>query len=141
MTTAKCSFKECGCNIIAVDYSKLVYLPAAVLDDYQLMQSTKSTDVDVNTKGPNTPFTLVTDVWAFDNIGVSKDIPPSIAPETGSQYTFQYENDQWDLVKCVKYMICAECDRGPIGMVCQIMTPDKSEEQMVYMLSLQSVQV
>lgn len=148
MSKAVCAFEACGCKIISVDESKVVSLPGSAIDAFRLMRNSKQ-DSGANS-GSDTRFLIVGDVWDFDNVGVSKDIPPSnisaIVEVEGAEnatpevYEYVYENSNWKINKCVKYLICADCDKGPIGMVCEVAEADNaSNTKLVHMLSLSSV--
>lgn len=124
-----CPFEKCGCKIIKLEGAPKVTLPINVLDTFQLMQHKDSLDIETKT----TEFLLIKDVWDFDNIGVSKDLPS--IKDISEEFTF--EEKTWKIIKHVKYLICADCDKGPIGIVCSISNGE--QELTVYMLSLSSV--
>ena len=96
-------------------------------------------------KKSNNCFLVIDDIWDFDNIGVSKDLPPAVnSLEMGSskpQIQFKYDNETWCIEKCIKYLICAECNKGPIGMMCEVrkIGDNDSTTRTLYLLSLQSV--
>lgn len=129
-----CTFSDCGCKIIKVDTTPIVKLPSNVLDKFHLMQKGKDQHKDQEIDGYSN-FLLINDVWDFDNIGVSKEIPTT--SEILDHIEFEYGNEKWEINKHLKYLVCADCDRGPIGIVCSI----KCDGQMktVYLLSLPSV--
>lgn len=142
MTKARCSFKGCNSVIIDINASNSVRLPDAVFDIFQLVQFRKEhkqiSDVNKNN------FLLVNDVWDFDNIGVSKQIPPTFNDEhhKGQEFDnleFEYNGEKLYIKRCLKYLICADCDRGPIGFVCQVSKHDyeATPELEVYLLSLE----
>lgn len=134
MFQAKCALSSCNCSIIKVNESDTIKVHKDVFDTFKLMQnkSTKSSENYTN-------FLIVRDVWDFDNIGVSKDIPPTVFErDFNSNLKFDYEGTTWNIQKCVKYLICADCDKGPIGIVCET-TDDSEKSHIVYMLSLDSV--
>ncbi|CAB4254361.1 similar to Saccharomyces cerevisiae YPR017C DSS4 Guanine nucleotide dissociation stimulator for Sec4p, functions in the post-Golgi secretory pathway [Maudiozyma barnettii] len=144
MSKAVCAFEACGCKIITINDANIISLPNTALDTFRLMRHRKEVEQDNN---KNSDFLIVGDVWDFDNIGVSRDIPATNITDvtegsliTADDFVFSHEDKIWTITKCVKYLICADCDKGPIGMVCEI--ADKStgsDKKIVHMLSLKSV--
>lgn len=88
-------------------------------------------------------FLVVPDVWDFDNVGVSREIPSSILGDLSdkSDFVFEYSNSSWKIKKCLKYLICADCDKGPIGIICKVQDQTKNEERVLHLLSLRSLQI
>ncbi|CAL9728776.1 protein Dss4p [Monosporozyma unispora] len=127
-----CSFKDCSCKIIKLDCAPVVKLQNSALDVFKLMQQHKN---DATSTNVGVEFLLVKDVWDFDNIGVSKDIPSY--QDVIEDIEFEHDGEQWKLEQHLKYLICADCDKGPIGIVCSVSNGDKKNT--VYMLSLPSV--
>lgn len=125
-----CAFTECGCKIIKIDNAPIVKLPSMVLDKFHLMQKSKNQDAE-----GYSDFILVNDVWDFDNIGVSKEIPTN--SEILDHIEFEHDDEKWQINKHLKYLVCADCDKGPIGMVCS--TKFENQTKVVYLLSLPSV--
>ena len=131
--------------IITIEEEKVIEIPGQVYDHFKLMQKKECKEDCLN------KFLLVGDIWDFDNIGVSKDIPATITEVTGKKevstpkytsQTFQFEADdaKWRISKCVKYLICADCDKGPIGMVCEVTnTENETATKTLNFLSLNSV--
>lgn len=128
-----CSFKECSCKIIKLESAPIVKLQNSVLDTFQLMQQHKS---ETTNEQADVEFLLIKDVWDFDNIGVSKDIPSH--QDVVEDIAFELDGQQWKIDQHLKYLICADCDKGPIGIVCSISNDDNKKDT-VYMLSLPSV--
>ncbi|CAL9734405.1 hypothetical protein MOSE0_E05292 [Monosporozyma servazzii] len=95
-----------------------------------MQQHKNETNIQADVK-----FLLIKDVWAFDNIGVSKDIPSH--QDVVEDFEFELDGQQWKIDQHLKYLICADCDKGPIGIVCAVSSGDKKDT--VYMLSLPSV--
>ena len=149
MSKAVCAFEACGCKIISVADDNVVTMPVSVIDSFRLMRNVKK-DNAAPASSPNAEFLVVGDVWDFDNVGVSKDIPPSnitVIVDTESTpveettvYEYSHENKTWQITKCVKYLICADCDKGPIGMVCEVAeSGNAANTKLVHLLSLSSV--
>lgn len=143
MTKARCSFEGCKSAIIDIDARNAVRLPDCVFDIFQLVQLRK--EHEEREDGGRNNFLLVNDVWDFDNIGVSKEIPPSFNDEHHKDQEFDniefvYNGETLYIKKCVKYLICADCDRGPIGLVCRVSKHDHeaTPELEVYLLSLEN---
>ena len=149
MSKAICAFEACSCKIITINDFNVISLPHHAIETFHLMR--KGT-ADAASNPENSDFLIVGDVWDFDNIGVSKDIPPSnitevieesdTATEGSANYSYEinYEDKTWSIKKCVKYLICADCDKGPIGMVCEVTDKDNaSEKRLLHLLSLESV--
>ncbi|SMN19079.1 similar to Saccharomyces cerevisiae YPR017C DSS4 Guanine nucleotide dissociation stimulator for Sec4p, functions in the post-Golgi secretory pathway [Maudiozyma saulgeensis] len=144
MSKAVCTFETCKCKIITIDDANVISLPNAALDTFHLMRHRKKEEHE---NKETCDFLVVGDVWDFDNIGVSKDIPSTAITDveeeskmTTDSYEFTHEDKLWTISKCVKYLICADCDKGPIGMICEV--TDKatgSDKKLVHMLSLKSV--
>lgn len=126
--------------MIDVKEDDVVLLPSSVFEDFQLMQLKPMQDRAEATQQKK--FLIVNDVWDFDNIGVSKDIPKSLMQD-GSKSGVQFElnGEQWYIDRCMKYLICSDCDKGPVGIVCAISKQEHTQDQqrVVNLLSLQSV--
>ncbi|CCC68548.1 hypothetical protein NCAS_0B04640 [Naumovozyma castellii] len=141
MSKAICAFGNCGCSIINLNDDKIIQLPGTIFETLHLMQRKQSADIK---EGSTTSFLITEDVWDFDNIGVSKDLMPGISEElnsranTNTEVSFQHDGNLWYIKKCEKYLICGDCDRGPIGMVCMISQQD-DQERRAYLLSLGSL--
>ncbi|QLL34528.1 hypothetical protein HG536_0G03900 [Torulaspora globosa] len=130
--SVRCSFEDCKCAVITVDSAIKVQLPGQAAETFQLMRGATATS-------EQNEFLLVKDVWDFDNVGVSKQIPPGLLVDSDRAISFVWENKPWTIEKCLKYLICAECDKGPIGMVCQV--KNDHESTTLYLLSLSSLTV
>ncbi|QLQ82598.1 hypothetical protein HG537_0H03610 [Torulaspora globosa] len=125
----RCSFEDCRCCVITFSNANRVQLPGNTVETFQLMQY-------INSTYQQNEFLLVKDVWDFDNVGVSKQIPSELI-DLNQTVSFQWDNKPWIIEKCLKYLICAECDKGPIGMVCQV--TNNHESTTLYLLSLSSL--
>lgn len=149
MSKAVCAFETCSCKIITINDSNVISLPHHAIETFHLMR--KGTK-DAASNPENSDFLIVGDVWDFDNVGVSKDIPSSNITELNEEsdtvaegsttYTYEinYEGKTWTVTKCVKYLICADCDKGPIGMICEVINKDvASDKRLLHLLSLESV--
>lgn len=118
---AQCAFPGCHSAIIEITEPRTAQLPPDALESFQLMQRPDS---------KLGQFVIVDDVWDFDNIGVSKDLPNQSKP---IEVSFNWNNKHYSVDRCIKYLICADCDRGPIGVVVHT-----KENQQLYILSLDS---
>lgn len=117
-----------------MDTATQVQLPQEATETFQLMQRRAEPCAQpLDTAS----FLLVRDVWDFDNVGVSKQIPQQLVTGSHDTIEFQWEKTAWTVERCEKYLICAECDRGPIGMVCQVKSAQDSTT--VYLLNLSSL--
>ena len=152
-----CIFEECGTPIIKLSDENTTEVCESIYERFQLMQPAvsldpKKSDLGTHTKknnnnNNNNCFLVVDDIWDFDNIGVSKELPPAVnslhTTSSVPQIQFKYDNETWYIEKCIKYLICAECNRGPIGMMCEVRKVEDSDSdsttRTLYLLSLQSV--
>ncbi|CCH59882.1 hypothetical protein TBLA_0C00660 [Henningerozyma blattae CBS 6284] len=155
---ARCSFDVCKCAIIDVrnenftegqiSNKDVVTLTPDVYNKYNLMQIREKVDK----YGTQNKFLLVKDVWDFDNIGVTKDIAyqsdlsnleNSILTDKNNKndnISFPYEDTTWRIKKVVKYLSCADCDKGPIGFIAQVEdSNNKALQHNVHFLSLHSI--
>lgn len=116
----KCSFEGCLSELITFDTANnngkkgITHLNKNFIDKYKLFThpyaSKETEDVEF----------LVTDsFWEFDNIGVSRSIE-SLKLEDDSQYTLTFNNAEYLLKAATKYLICGECDKGPLGVIVQV---------------------
>lgn len=122
----KCPFRDCAAKLITqTELQKTVKF----VDPFKTIQLGDSTQ-ERSTSIP-TEFLIIHDVWDFDNIGVSR-----IMEGTGDlEYLdLRIASDQI-LNKQERLLICGECDRGPLGAVCQV-----KGGKPVYLLSLGSVE-
>lgn len=143
MVHAICSFEQCQCKIINLDSLKKIELPQIVMEQFQIMElgdKTLNKEDGNNTKDDDgdkmIKFALVNDIWDFDNIGVSRNLPADLNLQ--SEESYKMDGITWRVVKCVKYLVCADCDKGPIGIICQVENEDKHVKQ-THMLSLSSI--
>ncbi|QLG71307.1 hypothetical protein HG535_0B03460 [Zygotorulaspora mrakii] len=138
MRKARCSFEDCNSAIIDVNVDDVILLPSSVLRDAKLMQLSKKPSETQQTN----EFLLVNDVWDFDNIGVSKEVPEGFTNEENMrEVQFEHGGSFWRMDKCLKYLICSDCDKGPIGFGCSLSNQAQrgAQNKVVYLLSLESV--
>lgn len=137
----RCPFEKCGCRIIAFKYSDGVLdrntvqvseTPECVHINKETLEISK--DEDGNGKKT---FFKVPDAWNFDNIGVSR-------PTEIKQPVIHGTNDL--KVDIQRYLVCADCERGPIGFAGNVGNVGESEDERVqqasnlmYFLSAESV--
>lgn len=135
--SAKCSFVSCSSSIITLDNdSQIVTLPSDAYELFRIMEL-KDFEELVNDK-----FYAVGDIWDFDNVGVSKNIPTEMLSDLSkSNITFIQDGTEWTITELVKYLICADCDKGPIGLVVKAKSNNDNTERDVNLLSLKSVQL
>lgn len=143
MREATCAFKDCGSKVIKINEANIVNFPDSIIDAFRLMRDRS------NESKEQVEFLIVNDVWDFENVGVSKDIPPPNITlmkdnetdlEEEVSYEFNHDNKTWKILKCLKYLICADCDKGPIGMVCEAAEKENdSAKKAINFLNLGSV--
>lgn len=116
----KCSFEECFSELITFDTTNnngkkgLSYLDISFIDKYKLF-----THPHASTKTDHVEFLVTDSFWEFDNIGVSRSIE-SLKLEDDSHYTLTFNNAEYLLKAATKYLICGECDKGPVGVIVQV---------------------
>ncbi|KAL6941260.1 hypothetical protein ACO0RG_002387 [Hanseniaspora osmophila] len=128
---ATCPFEKCASKIIAYQDDQVIELPSYFSELYKLMKSSES--VNDATRILPTKFLVTQDIWDFDNIGVSKSLDTLdlehkvqvLAEEGNAQYSFKnivipYKNTNYKIVKALKYLICADCDKGPLGVMLEV---------------------
>lgn len=131
MSKLICPFDQCKCCIIPLEKGTQVTLPLQVYKDLNIFLPTKE-------HCPQGKFLMVNDVWDFDNIGVSRNIPDlkgfdmSVSCEGETVFTIN---------RVVKYLICADCDKGPLGIVCEARSKDGLDTKVINLLSLESVKI
>lgn len=132
-------FDGCHSAVIVIDEDNIVSLPEGAYSQFKLLENRAEGYAPTSDNN----FLVVPDVWDFDNIGVSRDIPSSLLGDLGDkdEFTFDYGDSSWKIKKCLKYLICADCDKGPIGLICQVQDQDNDEEKVIHLLSLRSLQV
>lgn len=77
-----------------------------------------------------TEFYQINDVWDFDNIGVSRPDDIKTEPVVG--------HDQVH-VKLERYLICSECEKGPLGFAGIPIGKDSDHSNLQYFISRSSV--
>ncbi|QHS76743.1 guanine nucleotide exchange factor DSS4 [Saccharomyces paradoxus] len=139
MSKATCSFDSCHSEVIAIKDDNIINLPEQVYSEFKLLENRTTRDIPPN----ESKFLVVSDVWDFDNVGVSREIPSSLLGDLGdkNEFVFEYGNSNWKIKKCLKYLICADCDKGPIGIICQVQDQENDEERVLHLLSLRSLQI
>ncbi|SCV00002.1 LANO_0F04720g1_1 [Lachancea nothofagi CBS 11611] len=117
MVKLRCPFSECDCTIVELDSARQTVLPIEVYDKLKLMLPSQETALDGK-------FSVFEDIWDFDNIGVSRQVPESVlntvAGSSATPIEFVWQEKTCTLGKLQKYLICADCDRGPLGMICEV---------------------
>ncbi|SGZ38116.1 uncharacterized protein HGUI_00316 [Hanseniaspora guilliermondii] len=116
----KCSFEDCFSELITFDTvnndgkKDITYLNKNFIDKYKLFthpKGSKETD--------NVEFLVTASFWEFDNIGVSRSIE-SLKLEDDTQYTLTFNKAEYLLKAATKYLICGECDKGPLGVIVDV---------------------
>lgn len=74
-------------------------------------------------------FFKINDMWDFDNIGVSRDLP-EIDNFTVDDVLFDIE----------RILICSECDKGPIGFAGHFKDQEKLPNNLTFFLSCDSME-
>ncbi|KAM3159862.1 Dss4 [Lachancea thermotolerans] len=133
MNKLRCPFAGCDSCIVSAEEGRKVVLPAEVYDKLRLA-------LPSNQAPRSGEFSVFEDIWDFDNIGVSRQVPTEIeaAAENAQELRFTWKERPYTLGKLQKYLICADCDRGPLGIVCEILDAEGARET-VNLLSLASV--
>ena len=147
---ATCPFEKCASKIISYQDNQLVELPSYLSELYKLMRSSESENDATRTQG--TKFLVTQDIWDFDNIGVSKSLDSldlehrvQVLTDAGhAQYSFKnivipYKNTNYKIVKALKYLICADCDKGPLGVILEVFpvgTLDKASHIQLNLLNV-----
>ncbi|SCU83404.1 LAME_0C05050g1_1 [Lachancea meyersii CBS 8951] len=137
MVRLRCPFPECNCAIVELDESREASLPTGISEKLRLMLPSKHATSDGL-------FTVFEDIWDFDNIGVSRAISEGSVDifdkRDAEKVMFTWRGNSYVLSKLQKYLICADCDRGPLGVVCEVRSSKNSDETLTLnMLSLRSV--
>ncbi|EMG47930.1 DSS4 Protein DSS4 [Candida maltosa Xu316] len=119
----RCPFKECNTRIIPYSESfQTVDIPNPPFDVIK-----PNTTVPITNK-----FYKINDVWDFDNIGVSR-------PDHEGEVTVVDDGD--DEIHIERYLICSECDKGPLGFagIPQSSGDKTDHKNLKYFLSTDSV--
>ncbi|CEP64129.1 guanine nucleotide exchange factor DSS4 LALA0_S10e03092g [Lachancea lanzarotensis] len=137
MVKLRCPFPECNCAIVDFDKSRSATVCPEICSDLKLMLPSSEASFDGL-------FSVFEDIWDFDNIGVSRAVPDGLVnistAKTADELQFTFRNKTYQLHKLQKYLICADCDRGPLGMTYEVKnTSDSDEIAVLNMLSLASV--
>lgn len=133
-------FDGCRSTVIAIDENNIVSLPEGAYSQFKLLENR----AEPGAPSSESNFLVVPDVWDFDNVGVSRDIPSSLLGDLGDkdEFTFVYGDSSWKIKKCLKYLICADCDKGPYRFDMPGTRPSQhDEEKVMHLLSLRSLQI
>ncbi|AMD22596.1 HHL174Wp [Eremothecium sinecaudum] len=127
----RCPFEKCNCVFITTDKGAFVELPAQVVAEWSLLLPKKDYDAKGN-------FLLVKDIWDFTNAGVTRKVPQTLP----SGHKLVIDGVPHVTKKVLKYLTCADCDRGPMGVMCEVAADadegELSSSQTVCLLSLES---
>lgn len=147
-----CSFDGCSSELITIntnnlDSSKQKYinLPKEFFNKYKLY--TKNDIQNDKESSDMNNFFITDSFWDFDNIGVSRSIQSLKLDENedDKQKTLIHFDDQeYNIVYAAKYLVCADCDRGPIGMILKLRKHgdnNSDDTREICLLSLDSVNV
>lgn len=118
----------------------LVSLPKQFFDKYKLFQAAQGCNGEQNAS--QIDFLITDSFWDFDNIGVSRSIESLNLDEGHSpanEAMIPFANKKYRVVNASKYLICSECDRGPVGVVLSLQEDDSEAQRDVCLLSLASV--
>ncbi|KAH3687607.1 hypothetical protein WICPIJ_001417 [Wickerhamomyces pijperi] len=143
-TLIRCPFAKCNTRLIKPKSNETFNVSVNGLDFLQAVKpsniSTKESSSDhvssledEQSEPSNNPgsFIKVSDVWDFDNIGVSKEFPDDITISNG--------------VNVERLIICSDCERGPLGFACfessETGAAVKDVKDLQYYLCLSSVMV
>ncbi|CDK29662.1 unnamed protein product [Kuraishia capsulata CBS 1993] len=109
----RCSSTGCNCRILEVkdfnsDLQSNDFPLTKITNAPKMPQTIELGNEEALSDESQGLFYSVDDMWSFDNIGVSKTTEKfegteEIKTEAGETIYFQ------------RYLICADCDRGPIG--------------------------
>ncbi|KAL3239911.1 guanine nucleotide exchange factor DSS4 [Nakaseomyces bracarensis] len=140
---ANCTFDECFSPLINVPAvgstttDRLIYLPARIMEKYKFMES--RSEAEANPK-EEYEFLIVPEFFDFENIAVSRELCEVEEDKENPEFKFKWDGHEWELIFCQRYLACAECDRGPIGMLCHIQDAnDRSNTRRICLLSISSV--
>lgn len=138
---ARCQFTECASSLISVPAvdskttDRLIYFPGAIMEKYKIMETREGADAQKEYE-----FLVVPEFWDFDNIGVSRDLCQVTEDRDNAEFKFEWDGHTWELIHCQRYLACAECDRGPIGLLCEVQDAnDHSSTRKICLLSIASV--
>lgn len=119
--TYKCSFEECSSELITFNKDNfntekqgLTYLNKAFIDKYKLF--TKNIDLS---ETEEIEFLVTDSFWEFDNIGVSRSIE-TLKLEDNSEYKVTFNESDYVIKSATKYLICGDCDKGPLGIIVHV---------------------
>lgn len=128
----RCPYTECDSCIVSFDDKRKTKLPLEVYETTKLA-------IPAGGGEANGEFLVFEDIWDFDNIGMSRPIPEElISGQEEPPISFSWEQHEYKLRKLLRYIICAECDKGPLGIVCEVEN-DEGNSMNVNLLSLASV--
>ena len=128
--TYSCSFKECSSELITfnkdnfnIEKQGLTYLNKAFVDKYKLF--TKNIALS-DTEGIE--FLVTDSFWEFDNIGVSRSIE-ALKLEDSTEYKITFNESNYLIKTATKYLICGDCDKGPLGIIAQVEEEGNAENK------------
>ena len=117
----KCSFKECSSELITfnkkdfnAEKQDITHLNKAFIEKYKLF--TKPQDLNPT---DDIEFLVTDSFWEFDNIGVSRSIE-TLKLEDHTQYKVTFNKAEYLLKSAKKYLICGDCDKGPLGLIVDV---------------------
>ncbi|CCH41472.1 hypothetical protein BN7_1013 [Wickerhamomyces ciferrii] len=102
-TIIRCPYTKCQARIIKPNDQKIHSLKTGY-EWLKVDQETNSNEKEIDEK-----FLRIEDSWDFDNIGVSREIPSKVTEIK------EGETEELDQIKVERFIICADCERGPLG--------------------------
>ncbi|OWB85527.1 hypothetical protein B5S33_g4195 [[Candida] boidinii] len=173
----RCPFKNCNSRIIQVSPELSKKLPRYNINNLEnVLISILENDEHGNEESDDSRISIgaksdggaasnlkklikLNDMWDFDNIGVSR--PNSnlinesfIIKDVDYIDSDNLKDDIGKSIEVIRYLVCADCDRGPIGIAANIIDPISEEQDghgkdldkvnanpntLVYFLSVDSV--
>ncbi|OWB78248.1 hypothetical protein B5S32_g2436 [[Candida] boidinii] len=147
----RCPFKNCNSRIIQVSPELSQKLPRYninnlknvlinILDNNNDDDDDDDYDIRISIGGKSDnenelkKLIKLNDMWDFDNIGVSR--PNSnlinesfIIKDIDHSDTEILKEDIGKSIEIIRYLVCADCDRGPIGIAANILDSVSEEQQ------------
>lgn len=120
----KCPFNKCKARVIALS-DAVRAAETTVQNPPPMLEVSKEASARTSQEQKER-FFQVKDVWDFDNMGVS--LPARVSKKPSIQNTE---------LAIKRYLICSECNQGPLGFACLDIQTDLGE--LVYYLSCSSV--